>query len=76
MHQGSFSLPAEGITKVVETTWPLLVELIRQEAAKPLKDRITDLEGQCWCTNEQVNNVMVKNHHLYQDVQNLMTWMT
>jgi hypothetical protein len=71
MHQGSFGLPVDEIKHKVKTTWPLFVKRIRQEAAKPLEGRITDLEGQCRWENEQVDNVMAKNHHLYKDVQNL-----
>jgi hypothetical protein len=59
-------LPLDGIKQAVDTAWPLLVERIRREAAK-----ITDLEGEMWCTKDRCLDMMVKNHHLYQDIQDL-----
>jgi hypothetical protein len=64
-------LPLDRIKQVVDTAWPLLVEMIRREAAKPLKARIADLEGEMQCTKYCCSDMMAKNHHLYQDVQEL-----
>jgi hypothetical protein len=71
LHQGIYGLPLDGIKQAVDTAWPLLVKKIRREAAKPLKARITDLEGEMQHTKDRCSDVIVKNHHLYQDVQDL-----
>jgi hypothetical protein len=64
-------LPLDRIKQAVDTAWPLLVEKIRREAAKPLEARITDLEGEMWHTKDCCSDVLAKNHCLYQDVQDL-----
>jgi hypothetical protein len=48
-----------------------MVERIRREAAQPLEARIADLKGKIQRTRDRCSEVMVKNHHLYQDVQDL-----
>jgi hypothetical protein len=64
-------LPLDGIRQAVDTTWPLLVERIRREAAQPLKARIANLKGKMPHTRDCCSEVMAKNHHLYQDIQDL-----
>jgi hypothetical protein len=64
-------LPLNRIKQVVDTTWPLLVEKIRREAAKPLEARIADLEGEMWWTKDHCSGVTAKNHCLYQDIHDL-----
>jgi hypothetical protein len=71
VHQGSYGLPLDRIKQAVDTTWPLLVKKIRREAAKPLEARIADLKGEMWHTKDCCSDVMAKNHHLYQDIQDL-----
>jgi hypothetical protein len=71
MHQGSYGLPLDGIKQAVDTTWPLLVERIRREAAQPLKARIADIEGKMQRTRDHCSDVTAKNHCLYQDIQDL-----
>jgi hypothetical protein len=71
LHQGSFCLPLDGIKQAVDTAWPLLVERIRREAAQPLKARIADLDSEMQCTKDCCTDMMAKNHHLYQDIQDL-----
>jgi septal ring factor EnvC (AmiA/AmiB activator) len=67
----SYGLPLDRIRQAVDTAWPLLVERIRREAAQPLEARIANLESEMQHTRDRCSEVTAKNHHLYQDVQDL-----
>jgi hypothetical protein len=44
LYMGMFGLPLEWVHEVASKAWPCLIETTQEEAARPLKRRLADLQ--------------------------------